>query len=474
MSLGGDRMNEETLARLLQQRESEMLDFKQALPGSSDLAVLISAFYNTRGGTIVIGVDDQRQPVGVERLQSVEAGVVNIIRDRLDLDVLPTIEIATYQGKEFVAVTCPRGARRPYLVRGDVRPYVRVGSTNRQATVEEIRRLYLEGGEVRYETLPNTGAALSDLSPALIARYVRQRETLTHMPPLLGHEELLRNLGCAVEFEGWLVPSHAGILLFAEEPQRWLPQSEVTCVRFKGSDVLTYLDRQDLRGPLPEMALAAERFVYRNTRTGHRVVGFEGIDYPEYPREAVREALVNAVIHRDYSLLGQGIRVFVFDDRIEVHSPGTLLPDVTLEEIRALKSRSVLRNRTIVEVFRDLGGFIEKLGTGIRRMTAAMEQHGLPRPQFEELSGEFVVTLIGPGDKFMQEVMPEWMQGLNERQVQAMAIVAKQGRITNREYQTLFGIARGTALLDLNGLVAKGLLVARGAGRGKYYVLATA
>lgn len=238
--------------------------------------------------------------------------------------------------------------------------------------------------------------------------------------------------------------------------------------------MLTYLDRLDLRGPLPEMVLAAERFVYRNTRTGHRVVGFEGIDYPEYPREAIREALVNAVIHRDYSLSGQSIRVFIFDDRVEVHSPGVLLPEITLDEIRQLKSRSVLRNRIIVEVFRDLGGFIEKLGTGIRRMTAAMEQHGLPRPQFEELSSEFVATLIGPGEKFMQEATPAWMQGLNERQVKAIEYVAEQGKITNREYQSLFGVARATALLDLNDLVARGLLEVEGAGRGKLYVLAIA
>ncbi len=466
-------MNENTFARLLQQREGETLDFKRELPGSSDLAALISAFYNTRGGTIVFGVDDQRLPVGLIRPQGVEVGITHIIRDRLDLDALPVIEIVPYEGREFVVVMCPKGTRRPYFVRGELRPYIRVGSTNRQATVEEIRRLYLEGGEVRYETLPNPAVAWSDLSPALIARYIQRREALTHTPLLLSHEELLRNLGCVAEADGRLVPTHAGVLLFSAEPQRWLPQSEVICVRFQGRDVLTYLDRQDLRGPLPEMVLEAERFVYRNTRTGHRVVGFEGIDYPEYPHEAIREALVNAVIHRDYSLSGQSIRVFIFDDRIEVHSPGALLPEITLEEIRLLKSRSVLRNRIIVEVFRDLGGFIEKLGTGIRRMTAVMEQHGLPRPQFEELSGEFVATLIGPGEEFMQEETPEWMQGLNERQTRAMGYVSQNGRITNLQYQEQCGISRSTAKKELQALVTRGLLRQQGGGRYAHYVLAS-
>ncbi len=145
-------MDKESLARLLQQREGETLDFKQELPGSSDLAVLISAFYNTRGGTIAIGVDDRRQPVGVDRPQGVEAGIVNIIRNRMDLDVLPIIEIAPYQGREFVVVTCPKGTRRPYIVRGQARPCVRVGSTCREATNTEIRDMYVEDSGYSYES----------------------------------------------------------------------------------------------------------------------------------------------------------------------------------------------------------------------------------------------------------------------------------------------------------------------------------
>jgi ATP-dependent DNA helicase RecG len=468
-------MNEETFARLLQQREGETLDFKQELPGSSDLAVLVSAFYNTRGGTIIIGVDDQRHSVGVDRPQGVETGIINIIRDRLDLDVPPTIEIVTYQGKEFVVVTCPRGPYPPYFVRGEPRPYVRVGSSNRLATHAEIRHLYLLSGEVSYETLPCRGATLADLFPALIASYREQRSRHTAGALDLSDEELLRNLGCVVEDEGQFLPTNAGVLLFSEDPYRCLRQNEITCAQFKGTDMLRTIDRKDLRGALPDLVMAAEQFLYRHIRIGHEVIGFEGIDYWEYPREAMREALINAVIHRDYSIVGGRIRIFLFDDRIEFYSPGDLLPGVTVEKMQRLESQSKLRNPVIVEVFRDLGGFIEKMGTGIQRMARAMEEHGLPRPRFEELGSEFRVTLVGPGDRFMEKVaVPEWMRGLNERQVKAMEYVARQGRITNKEYQTLFGVARGTALIDLNDLVTKGLLAARGAGRGKYYVLGTA
>lgn len=128
------------------------------------MAALISAFYNTRGGTLIVGVDDQRRPVGLIRLQGIEASIVNIIHDRLDLDVLSAIEIVPFQGRKFVVVTCPRGLYSPYFVRGEPRPHVRVGSTNRLATHAETRRLYLLSGETSYETLPCRSATLAVLS----------------------------------------------------------------------------------------------------------------------------------------------------------------------------------------------------------------------------------------------------------------------------------------------------------------------
>ena len=279
-------MNETAFAHLLQQREGETLEFKRELPGSSDLAVLISAFYNTRGGAIVVGVDDQRQPVGLLRPQGVEAGITHIIRDRLDLDVLPVIEIVPYAGWEFVVVTCPRGLYPPYFVRGESRPYVRIGSTNRPATHAEMRRLYLLSGEASYESLPCRTAAQADLSPRLIARYRERRNRHTVGALDLSDEELLRNLGCVVEDEGQLTPTNAGVLLFCEDPYRFLRQNEITCAQFKGTDLLRTIDRRDLRGSLPELAVEAEQFLYRHIRIGHEVIGFEGIDYWEYPRGA--------------------------------------------------------------------------------------------------------------------------------------------------------------------------------------------
>jgi ATP-dependent DNA helicase RecG len=308
----------------------------------------------------------------------------------------------------------------------------------------------------------------------LISAYVRRREETSGQPLGLSWEEALRGLGCLAEQgEAW-VPTNAGIMLFAEDPQRFIGQAEVACVRFKGTDVVSYIDRRDLRGPLYQLVDDAEQFIYRHMKVGRRIEGFVGVEYREYPEEAVREALVNAVVHRDYSRRGQRIRVFMFDDRIEVYSPGTLPPGVSLEKIRRLEPQSVLRNPVIVGVFRDLGRrYIERLGTGIRRMALAMEEQGLPRPHFEEVGSEFRVTLMGPGERFMAEIAmrPAWAEGLNERQIEAVLYVSEHGRISNREHRELFGVSNYTAAMDLKDLVEKQMLVAEGMGRGRRYRL---
>jgi len=354
---------------LISQRESETLEFKREMPSSSDLAKLVTAFYNTRGGVIVFGVEDgSRWPVGVRSPQGIEEGVVNILRARCSLDVMPSIEFVSYQGQEFVVVRCPQGARKPYLVSGETRPYIRMGSSNRLVQDEEVRRLYVEGSEGGFEALPCRGTTLADLSEGLIADYVRRREETSGQPLGLSWEEMLRNLGCLVKEDGRRIPTNAGVMLFAEDPQRFIGQAEVTCVRFKGTDVVSYIDRRDLRGPLYQLVDDAEQFIYRHMKVGRRIEGFVGVEYREYPQEAVREAIVNAVVHRDYSRRGQRIRLFMFDDRIEVYSPGPLPPGVSLEKMRRLEPQSVLRNPIVVGVLLDLGSrYIERLAACRRK-----------------------------------------------------------------------------------------------------------
>jgi len=261
-----------TFTNLLRQRESETLDFKQDLPTSSDLAILMSAFYNTAGGTIIIGVDDeQRQPLGVARPQSVEAGIVNIIRDRLALDIPPKIEIVSYQDREFVVVSCPKGIQRPYWVKGQARPYVRVGSTRREAANDEIRRMFIEDHGLSYEAMAAPGVSLNEISQGQLDWYIARRVRGGQIPAN-SLTELLGKLGVLTTAGDATVPTVAGLLLFGKEPQRFLPHATLRIARFLGKDMTTFLDQADIIGTIPQMIDEAEKFVTRNTLSGATII----------------------------------------------------------------------------------------------------------------------------------------------------------------------------------------------------------
>jgi ATP-dependent DNA helicase RecG len=238
-------MDNSTFANLLQQHESATLEFKRELPSSSDMAVVISAFYNTRGGAVIVGVDDAHQLIGVANPQGVEVGVLNLIRARLSLNIPPTIEIISYQGQEFVAIICPKGIQRPYWVRDHARPYVRIGSTCREATNDEIRQMYLEDHGLSYESMGLPDATLEEISPEKVNWYITRRVRGGQVAPG-SLPELLSKLGVLTTKDNTVVPTAAGLLLFGHDPQRFMPHATLRVARFLGNDMTTFLDQADI------------------------------------------------------------------------------------------------------------------------------------------------------------------------------------------------------------------------------------
>jgi len=200
-------------------------------------------------------------------------------------------------------------------------------------------------------------------------------------------------------------------------------------------------------------------------------VEFRQVNVTEYPYEAIREAITNAVCHRDYLFSGATIRVMIFDDWIEVESPGKLPADITLEN---LDGSHVLRNKAIGELLHDIG-YIEKWGTGIRRMKDLMGNHGLQEPEFEERNIFFRVTFHGPGDKILDLIRPEGEidlkeLGLNERQISALAMMVNEGKkFSNKGYRGLFNVSNQTFVRDMGLLKRLDLVAAEGRGRSLRY-----
>ncbi|MBI3945671.1 MAG: hypothetical protein HY321_07120 [Armatimonadetes bacterium] len=259
----------------------------------------------------------------------------------------------------------------------------------------------------------------------------------------------------------------AAALLFARNPQRFLVEAVVKRGRFRGSTSVDFLDQQTLEGNVLDQLDSALAFVARNTRQGIRITGRpERETVPEYPDEAVREAVANAICHRDYAATGT-VQVRIYDDRLDIWNPGRLPSDLSVEELyREHPSRP--RNPRLAAAFYR-ARLIEHWGTGTLRIVRACEAAGMPRPKFAAEMGMFVVRFGRPPT----HPRPATREGRDERFRLAMAHVLEHGRITTAEYERLSGLGERQALKDLSTLVDKGQLTRKGRGRGTHYVPST-
>ena len=291
--------------------------------------------------------------------------------------------------------------------------------------------------------------------------------------PVDGHfQDLLLRRGCLTMDDNQARPTYAAMLLFGRHPQQWVPSASMIAARFPGLSFSDEFVKQEIRGTLPEQLRQAEAFVRDHMRSIARLVGLTRQETPEYPLDAVRELLVNAVAHRDYSQQGDTIHLHIFADRLEVHSPGVLPGPVTLSNL--LEAR-FSRNAVIAQVLSDLG-FVERLGYGLNRVLTAAKQNNLPPPKFEELGGAFRVTLFSKSAEKQRPALPDLSiyadHDLNPRQQRALGYLVENNRITNSDYQALCPeVSAETVRRDLVDFVKKGILIKVGDKRATYYIL---
>jgi ATP-dependent DNA helicase RecG len=371
-----------------------------------------------------------------------------------------------------VIVNVPRGLPHVFSLNG--RYLARESGANRALSARELRRLLIERGDVNYEEEIVQDASLDDLDWRKVDDYARRLKSGRRAEPA---RDMLARRGCLAWRANKLLPTNAGILLFGKDPQRFIRGACITAARFGGMEMSDVFTRQDITGTLPDQIRQAEMFLLDNLRRGVQLgASMERDEQLEYPMEAARELVVNAVSHRDYSIKGDDIRLFIFADRLEVTSPGGLPGPVTLDNI---VDERYSRNSIIVQVLADMG-FIERLGYGVDRVIALMHEHGLPAPQFAETGGGFRVRLLNARETESAAspaaAMPGTYQGapINSRQEIAIHHLTQgeHNRITNKDLQELFPeVHPETIRRDLADLVSKGILVKFGEKRGSYYVL---
>jgi predicted HTH transcriptional regulator len=318
-----------------------------------------------------------------------------------------------------------------------------------------------------FEERPCADATLNDLNVQVVRDFVSSARlerqfplpAKAPLPDILTHLHLLH--------QGQ--PTNAALLLFGRDPQRFLPCAEVRCMHFHGTEIQRPVPFYRIfKGTVFGQVDMAVDFVMSklNRSVGTRAESNQAPVRDEIPHDVIREAIVNAVAHRDYISAG-AVQVSVFADRVEVWNPGTLPASLTTESLRHPHG-SIPRNHRLCEVL-FLARYIEKYGTGTLMMIRESLAHDLPEPSFAQRGGEFTVALWR--DWLTDRVMAEL--GLNERQKQAIIHLKVRTRIANSEYQALVRVARATATRDLEGLLTKGVLEKVGTtGKGTYYVLA--
>ena len=465
-------METSDLYQMYEQGESETLAFEMESAPVLKLAETFSALANTQGGTVLIGIDAASS--AIKGIRDVDAAREKALAAGLRCEpplVLPRPTIVMLEGKPLLYAAIPSGLPHAYALRGKY--MAREGKKNRALGPRQLRDLLRQRGEGNFEATVLQGATLDDLDRERVEQYAKlflndvaarhrwNEETL----------DLLFRRGCLTKESSTYRPTVAGLLLFGREPQRLLPSAEILLARYSGTEMSDTFIRETARGSLPEQIRAAEAFLATNMRKGARIADFKREEKPEYPLPAVREAIVNAVAHRDYQVRGEEIRVLMFQDRIDVYSPGRLPGHITVENI---VEERFARNEVIVQVLTDLG-FVERLGYGIDRIIRQMNEAGLPKPQFQETANGFRVTLRGAGDHFVSGDFDRNKYRnlpLNERQTAALNILHKNGRVGNRDLKELFpDVSEESIRRDLADLVDAGLVIKMGDRRGTYYIL---
>lgn len=459
------KTGEKKFGQLVREKENKDLDFKLKLGESDKTAQLVCAFYNSRGGKIILGVEDEtRKLVGLKEPQKIEHKFVQIIRHWCKLDQKPEIEFVKYQDKNFIIIYCPKGKDTPYFVRGEHVPRVRIGSSNMPANKEETAKLYREGSAKSQDIYPVENAGLDDLDLAKIKTYLKKSK-LTGQLNKNYLIELMVKEHFVVRENSRIVPTFAGILLFGNNPHLNLTQCEIRADRYIGDSMVEWLDRKDIHGTIFEIVKQTEKFLLKNMRTPAKVVGFKTEFRTEYPIEALREAVINALVHRDWHS-SNAILIRMFDSYADIISPGELLRPLKISEIKKDDYIPKSRNKILVEVLGKLG-IMDKRGTGFLRIREAMKKWGMPSPEFKEKMDSFAIKFVNPLVHKIPEIDGS---GLNKRQKKAVEYVKSKGRITNREYREINSVSNRVAFEELNDLVKKKILIKKGEGRSIYYV----
>jgi len=441
--------------------ENRFVEFKGDLPAKEQIAKTVIAFSNGAGGEILIGVDDNGDIAGLtdKQLNEDPDTIANIISDRCKPMIIPDIYRTTIEGKTIIAVKIYPGSLKPYHLKSSTPEqgtYIRIGASNKLADSSILRELERQRNNISYDEEPDLETPVEKFD---FTKFIADFEKYTQKK--LSDNDFKTLKLVTVESNHKYLTNAASIMGGLYE------RTIVKCARFKGCDMIEFIDRKEFGGMLYNVVEDVIAFVKNHINLHGKIEAIQRVDSYEIPIAAVREAVINAIVHRDYTIESD-IKVAIFDDMIEIISPGILPNSITMEDLE--EGRSEIRNRTIARIFKELN-FIEQWGSGIAKIIKLCEQYGLKKPMIKEKGGFFCVEIYRPKtDRKPTENRPK-KNDFSDQENMILKYLKTKHKITKIAIMDLLQVKETRAKEIISKLIDKKILVKIGNGRSSAYSL---
>jgi len=431
------------LEELLTRSEGKTLEFKENSQSLQKIIQTVVAFANTAGGIILLGVKNEtKEIVGLQNILQEEEKIANAIADSVSPLLIPNLQFCSFRERDLLIITVPYSPNLYHLKsKGEIAgTFIRLGSTNRLAdahTIAEIRRLK---EHTSFDRLPDYKHSSEDFDFELAKNlFADAGKKFT--------EAKSKSLELLIDFRSEIYPTKGGLLLFGKDREKLFPDPIVRMIRFEGVSKSSAIDELENRSPLPQALEEVLVFIRRHTSVGSSIKGIRREESPQYSPMILREAVMNALVHADYSNQRSPIQIAIFDDRLEITNPGALPFGLSLDT--AISGVSQLRNKVLGRIFRELK-LTEHWGSGLKKMLETCEEQSIPPPKFEELDAFFRITLYPKSTKSQPSV--SWQKPIFD-------YLQKHGKINAKTAQEIWQVTRRTTTTRLKEMCHSGLLV---------------
>lgn len=454
-------MKNEDILALIKVGETQEAEFKESFHSSQELSKIICSFANTDGGYLLLGIDKNGEIKGLKGdIDKVQQDIANAGQNVFSPPIIST-NVHEMGDKKIIVVRINKANdKNAHTFGGAV--YVRIGSTIHKLEGQSLFD-FLKNRQILCFDEGDSEAKIDDMDEKKIQSYLEKRNLPEYLKTYNVKDFIISNM--LGKMNGSLKIKNVASLFFAKDPYRWHPQSEVRAVRFSGTEPVGVITQQDFKSDPIENIEQTISFIRKNISKRFIIPedSARRVEIEEYPLLVIREAIVNAVAHRDYHSY-DSIQISMFNDRIEISNPGSLPEGLTKE---FFGKRSVRRNPLTYRLLRDCN-YVEGLGTGIPTMINEMRKAGLMDPEFHFEGGFFVVVL----KNIKGALKPiEGIKDLNERQTNAIQYLRQNKSLKSKTYANINNVSLPVALKDISELIKFGYIKKVGSYRGAYYVL---